>query len=266
MAIHPTAIVDRRATIDPTADIGPYVVVDGPVVVGAGTRVLAHAVLTGHTTIGRDNVIHMGAIVGHSPQDFGYVDAPTELRIGDRNIIREHAELHRATTLERPTIIGDDNFLFARSHVAHDCRLGNRILVANGALLAGHVEVADQAYVSGNCVVHQFVRVGRLALLRGLSRTSRDVPPFCIMDGTHTVYGVNRIGLRRAGFSPQQIRAIQRAFVVLFRTRRNLHQALAEVADGQPTPEVAHLLEFIRSSKRGVCVGRRAAPDDGSED
>jgi len=265
MPIHPTAIVDRRAAIDPTADIGPYVIVDGPVVVGAGTRVLAHAVLTGHTTIGCDNVIHMGAIVGHAPQDLAYTDAPTELRIGNRNVIREHAELHRATKLERPTTIGDDNYLFTRSHVAHDCQLGHRILVASGALLAGHVQVDDQAYVSGNCVVHQFVRIGRLALLRGLSRTSRDVPPFCIMDGTHTISGVNRIGLRRAGFSAQQIRAIQRAFAVLFRTRRNLRHALAEVAAGGVTPEVSHLLEFIRSSTRGVCVGPRVASDTDEE-
>jgi len=259
MPIHPTAIVDARAEIDPSADIGPYVVIDGPVRIGAGTRVLSHAVLSGHTTIGRDNVIHMGAVVGHVPMDLTYADAPTEVRIGDRNVIREHAEVHRATRLERPTTLGDDNFLFSRAHIAHDCQVGNHVLVASGAMLAGHVQVDDQAYVSGNCVVHQFVRIGRLALLRGLSRTSRDVPPFCVMDGTHTVRAVNRIGLRRAGFAPEQIRAIQRAFAALFRTRRNLSAALAEVESGPQTPEVAHLLAFIHSSERGVCVGRRAA-------
>jgi UDP-N-acetylglucosamine acyltransferase len=265
MPIHPTAIVDARAEIDPTATIGPYVIVDGPVVVGPGTRVLAHAVLTGHTTIGRDNVIHMGAVVGHAPQDVSYRDAPTGLRIGDRNIIREHAEVHRATRPGQPTIIGDDNFLFARAHVAHDCRLGNRILVASGAMLAGHVQVDDQAYVSGNCVVHQFVRIGRLALLRGLSRTSRDVPPFCVMDGTHTVRAVNRVGLRRAGFTADQIRALRRAFGILFRTRRNLRRALAEVEAGEVTAEVAELLAFLRTSTRGVCVGPRTPFEPGSD-
>jgi UDP-N-acetylglucosamine acyltransferase len=259
MPIHPTAIVDARAEIDPSADIGPYVVIDGPVRIGAGTRVLSHAVLSGHTTIGRDNVIHMGAVVGHVPMDLGYTDAPTEVRIGDRNVIREHAEVHRATKLERPTTLGDDNFLFSRAHIAHDCQVGNRVLVASGAMLAGHVQIDDQAYVSGNCVVHQYVRIGRLALLRGLSRTSRDVPPFCVMDGTHTVRAVNRIGLRRAGFSPEQIRALQRAFAALFRTRRNLSEAITEVEAAALTPEVAHLLAFIRSSERGVCVGPRAA-------
>jgi UDP-N-acetylglucosamine acyltransferase len=257
MPIHPTAIVDPRAEIHSEADIGPYVVIDGPVVVGAGTRVLAHAVLTGHTTIGRDNVIHPGAVVGNEPQDYGYKGAPTGLHIGDRNIIRENSELHRATSLEHPTTIGDDNFFLARSHVAHDCRLGNRILVANGALVAGHVVVDDQVFISGNCVVHQYVRIGRLSLLRGLSRTSRDVPPFCIMDGTHTVRGINRVGLRRAGFEAVQIRALQRAFAILFRSRRNLRQAMAEIEAAPASAEVDELLAFIRASTRGVCTGPR---------
>ena len=261
MAIHPTALVDRRAEIDASADIGPYVIVDGPVVIGPGTRVLAHAVLNGHTTIGRDNVIHMGAVVGHDPQDVHYRGAPTGVRIGDRNIVREHAEIHRSTNVEQPTAIGDDNFLLSQSHVAHDCRLGNRIILATGATLGGHVHVGDLVFVSGNCVVHQHVRIGRLALLRGLSRTSRDVPPFCIMDETHTVRGINRVGLRRAGFSAEQIRAVQRAFAVLFRTRRNLRQALAEVEAGPITREVAEVLAFIRSSTRGVCFGPRAGAE-----
>ncbi len=266
MPIHPTAIVDRRAELDATADIGPYVIIEGPLRIGAGTRVLAHAHLSGQTTIGRDNVIHMGAVIGHVPQDFGYRDAPTGVRIGDRNIIREHAEVHRATGLERPTAIGDDNFLFARAHVAHDCQLGNGVLVASGAMLAGHVEVGDRAFVSGNCVVHQFVRIGRLALLRGGSRTSRDVPPFALMDGTHTVHGINRVGLRRAGIPAARIRAVQRAFATLFRTRRNLRAALAEVEAGDLTDEVSELVAFIRASRRGVCFGPRGGQaDDGDE-
>lgn len=262
MPIHPTAIVDPRAEIDASASVGPYAIIDGPVRIGPRTQVLAHAALSGHTTIGGDNVIHMGAVVGHVPQDWGYRDEPTGVRIGDRNIIREHAEIHRATHVDAPTSLGDDNFIFARAHVAHDCHLGNGILVASGAMLAGHVSVGDQAYVSGNCVVHQFVRIGRLALLRGLSRTSRDVPPFCIMDGTHTVRAVNRVGLRRAGLTPGQIRAIQRAFTVLFRERRNLRQALADVEQEPLTAEVRELIDFIRGSTRGVCVGpRTSAPE-----
>ena len=265
MAIHPTAIIDRRAAIDATADIGPYVVIDGPVVVGAGTQVMAHAVLSGDTQIGRDNVIHYGAVIGHVPQDLSYRGAPTGLRIGDRNVIREHAEVHRATRTERPTRLGDDNFLFARAHVAHDCQLGNGILVASGAMLAGHCVVGDRANVSGNCVVHQFVRIGRLALLRGGSRTSRDVPPFAIMDWTHTVRAVNRIGLRRAGFTADRIRALQHAFATLFRTRRNLRAAVAEVEAGPMSTEVAELVAFIRASTRGVCFGPKGGAGEGSE-
>lgn len=263
MAIHPTAVVDPQAEIDPSAELGPYVVVEGPVVVGAGTRVMAHAVLAGHTVIGRDNVIHYGAVIGNEPQDLGYRGAPTGVRIGDRNILREHVEIHRATRLEQPTTLGDDNFLLSQAHVAHDCQLGNHVILATGATLGGHVQVADQVFVSGNCVVHQRVRIGRLSLLRGLSRTSRDVPPFTIMDWTHTVRALNRVGLRRAGLPPEAIRALQRAFATLFRARRNLRDALAEVESAPRTAEVEELVGFIKASTRGVAFGPRQG---GAED
>jgi UDP-N-acetylglucosamine acyltransferase len=255
MSVHPTAIVDRRAEIDPSAEIGPYVVIDGAVRIGAGTRVLAHAHLSGATVIGRDNVIHVGAVIGHEPQLIGFGGEPTPLRIGDRNVFRENCEVHRASKADGATLIGDDNFLMSHSHVGHDCRIGNRVIIATGAMLGGHVEVAEQVFISGNCVVHQFVRIGRLALLRGLSRTSRDVPPFCLMDGTHTVRGLNRVGLRRAGLDGTQIRALQQAFVCLFRRRQNLKAALAELEARPMSAEVEHLVEFIRASRRGVCSG-----------
>ena len=257
MAIHPTAIIDPRATVHPEADIGPYVVIDGPVHVGARTRVLAHAVLTGWTEIGTDNVIHMHAAIGDAPQDLAYDGAESYVRIGNRNVIREHAQIHRGTKLGSATVMGDDNFVMTMAHIGHNCRIGNRVILATGATLGGYVEVEDQAFISGNCVVHQFVRIGRLALLRGLSRTSRDVPPFCIMDGTHTVRAINRVGLRRAGFTAPQIRSVQTAFSRLFRRSRNLRIALAEL-DAEPcTPEVRYLMNFIRASKRGVCFGPR---------
>jgi UDP-N-acetylglucosamine acyltransferase len=266
MPIHPTAVIDPHAEIDPSADIGPYVVVDGPVVIGARTRVCAHAMLTGRTTIGTDNVIHMGAILGHVPQDVGWTDAECGLRIGDRNVFREHSTVHRATKPASATVIGNDNYLMVNAHVAHDCQVGDHVIIADGALMAGHVQVDDRAFISGNCVVHQHVRIGRLAFLRGLSRTSRDVPPFCIMDGTHTVRGLNRVGLRRAGLTGEQIRALQRAFVQLFRTRRNLRFAVAEIEAQSPTREVAELLQFIRASRRGVACGPRQAGGDSSAD
>lgn len=262
MPIHPTAIIDPRAAIDAAADIGPYVVIDGPVRIGARTRVLAHAVLTGWTEIGTDNVIHSHATVGDPPQDLAYDGAETYVRIGHRNTIREHVQIHRGTKSGSATVLGDDNFLMSTAHIGHNCHVGDRVILANGALLAGHVEVEDGAFISGNCVVHQFVRVGRLALMRGLSRTSRDVPPFCIMDGTHTVRAINRVGLRRAGFSAAQIRSVQTAFVHLFGHSRNLRLALAELETTADTPEVRYLIDFIRASKRGVCFGPRDVISD----
>jgi UDP-N-acetylglucosamine acyltransferase len=267
--IHPTAVVDPRAELDATADIGPYVVIDGPVTIGPRTRVLAHAFLTGQTTIGADNVIHPSAVVGHEPQDLKYRGAPTGLRVGDRNVIREHVEIHRGTAPETSTVIGDDNYFMGQSHVGHNSTVGSHVILASGALLAGHVTIEDQVFVSGNCVVHQFTRIGRLALLRGLSRTSRDVPPFALMDETHTIRGVNRVGLRRAGFDAARIRAVVNAYRTLFRVRVNLRDAMAEVEAGPRTPDVDAILAFIREAKRGVAMGPArpgAARDTGDDD
>ncbi len=267
MPIHPTALVDPRAEIDPEADIGPYVVIDGQVRIGRGTRVLAHAVLTGWTDIGEDNVIHMGAVIGHEPQDFSYAQQQTFLTIGHRNVFREHSQVHRGTTEGSATHIGNDNYLMQHAHVAHNCRIGNHTIIAGGALLAGYVQVEDRAFVSGNCVVHQFVRIGTLALLRGLSRTSRDVPPFCIMDGTHTVRGLNSIGLRRAGFSREQIRALRTAFTRLFRHKVNIKQEVEILRQEPCSPAVLALLDFIQQSERGVCFGpRQGEPGNAQEE
>src|SRR5574341_1369986 len=257
MSIHPTAVVDANAEIDADAEIGPYVVIEGPVKIKQRTRVMAHAYITGWTEIGADNEIHPGAVLGDAPQDKAYKGAETYLKIGDRNIFREHVQVHRGTVAGSSTIIGDDNFLMANAHVGHNCHLGNQIVIANGALLGGHVEVGNNVFISGNCVVHQFVRIGAYALMRGLSGTSRDVPPFAIVDWQHTVRGVNVVGLKRAGFDDRRIRDIREAFRILFRKGRNLALALQELqAAGISSPEVATLLTFIRSSRRGVCVGR----------
>jgi UDP-N-acetylglucosamine acyltransferase len=265
MAIHPSAHVDARAEIDSGADIGPFAVIDGPVRIGAGTRVMAHAVITGHTRLGRDNVVHYGAVIGDEPQDLAYAGAPSEVHIGDRNVFREHVYVHRATQASAATVIGNGNYLMGHSHVAHNCRLGDAIILASGAVLGGHVQVDDGAFISGNCVVHQHVRVGRLALMRGLSRASRDVPPFALMDFTHTVRGVNLVGLRRAGFSSQRIRAVRNAFKHLFGERRNLRQALAELETQEVGDDVRELVDFIRASKRGVCFGMRSGPREDEE-
>ena len=264
--IHPTAVVSADAEVDPSAVIGPYVVIDGRVRIGADTRIMAHAVVLGSTEIGARNVIHPGAVLGGEPQDLAFAGGETFLRIGDDNVFREHAQVHRGTIAGSATVIGNGNYLMQNAHVAHNCRLGDGTIIAGGALLAGHVDVSDRAFVSGNCVVHQHVRIGRLALLRGLSRTSRDVPPFCIMDGTHTVRGANVVGLRRAGLDGSRIAAIRRAIAALFARPVHLGRALARVEGDATTDDVRELVAFIRAAKRGVCVAprtRRARADDG---
>jgi UDP-N-acetylglucosamine acyltransferase len=224
--------------------------------------VLAHAVLIGWTEIGEDNTIHMGAVIGHEPQDLAYARAQTFLKIGHRNVIREHCQVHRGTVAGSATVIGNDNYLMHNAHVAHNCQIGDQTIIAGGALLAGYVHVEDRAFVSGNCVVHQFVRIGTLALLRGLSRTSRDVPPFCIMDGTHTVRGLNIVGLRRAGFSQERIRALQSAFSQLFRKKVNVRRVAGGLRQEPCSSDVLYLLDFIEQSKRGVCFGPRTRHQD----
>jgi len=256
MAIHATAIIDPKAEIDAEVEIGPYVVIEGPVKVGRGTRIMAHGYITGRTEIGEHNEIHPGAVLGDTPQDKAYQDEESYLKIGAHNILREHVQVHRGTVAGSSTVLGDDNFLMANSHVGHNCRLGNHNILANGALLGGYVEVGDHVFISGNCVVHQFVRIGNYALMRGLSGTSRDVPPFAIVDLQHTVRGVNVVGLKRTGFGEQRIREIREAFRLLFRKGRNLSLAIKEIeAAGRVSPDVLTLLDFIRSSKRGVCSG-----------
>lgn len=256
MAIHPTAVIDPRAEIHAAVEIGPYVVVDGPVKINRGTRIMAHAYITGWTELGEGNEIHPGAVLGDAPQDKAYGGAETYLRIGDRNVFREYAQVHRGTAPGSSTVIGNDNFLMAGSHVGHNCRLGDQIVLANGALLGGYVEVGDRVFISGHCVVHQFVRVGELSLMRGLSGTSRDVPPFSVVDWQHRVRGVNSVGLKRAGFDERRVREIKEAFRVLFRKGRNLALAIKEIeARENNSADVLALLEFVKSSKRGVCIG-----------
>jgi UDP-N-acetylglucosamine acyltransferase len=256
MSIHSTAVIDAKAEIDSEVEIGPYAVIDGAVKIKRGTRVMAHAYLTGWTEIGEGNEIHPGAVLGAAPQDKAYKGQESYLRIGDRNIIREYAQIHRGTAAQSATVVGNDNFLMATSHIGHNCQLGDNIILANGALLGGYVEVGDNVFISGNCVVHQFVKIGDYALMRGLSATSRDVPPYAIIDWQHTVRGVNVIGLKRAGFEEKRIRQIRAAFQILFRKGRNLALAVKEVEkSGRANADVLALLEFIKSSKRGVCFG-----------
>jgi UDP-N-acetylglucosamine acyltransferase len=256
--IHGSAVVGPDVELGDGAEIGPLCLVDGRIRIGAGTRLIGHVTVLGDTELGRDNVLHPNVVIGDEPQDISYTGGPRRVRIGNRNIFREGVTIHRGAEQGEVTIVGDDNYFMQNSHAAHDCRIGNSTIIAGGALLAGWVEVGDRALVSGNCVVHQFVRIGRLSLMRGLSRTSRDIPPFCIADGTHTVHGINALGLRRAGWTSEQINSVRRAFRTLFMTRRNIKGAIEELLDEGPSgAEVAELIDFIRASRRGVAFGPR---------
>lgn len=261
--IDPTARISPSAKIEENVTIGPNVQVGEHSHIGCGTAIMANAVIGPWTTLGRDNAVHYGAILGHDPQDFGYNGEESHLIVGDGNTFREYVTVHRGNRAGSVTSIGNFNYFMAQSHVAHNCTIGNNIVLAGGALLAGHVTVDNRAIISGNCVVHQFCRVGEFAMMRGLSRTSRDVPPFCIMDETHTVRAINLVGLRRNGFDPTRVRALRNAFKLLFRggpnMKENLERAESELS---LTEDVRQLFDFIKNSKRGVCFGRIGTTPD----
>ena len=262
--IHPTAIIDPRAQLDSTVSVGPYAVIDEGVALGAHCVVGPHAYLTGHTTIGAHNRFHAGCVIGDAPQDLKYHGEPTRLRIGDHNVFREHVTVHRSNKIAEDTIIGAHNFLMAHSHVGHNARLGNHIVLANGVLLAGHVTVEDRVFISGHCLVHQFVRIGTLALMQGGAGISKDLPPYTVARGDNGICGLNVVGLRRAGFTTTQRRELKRLYHALFRGGKNLRQAVAEAQKQEPSEGARALLEFIAASKRGVCAdtGDSAAVGD----
>jgi UDP-N-acetylglucosamine acyltransferase len=257
--IHPTASVHPQAKVDATVAIGPYAIIDKGVELGPHCVLGPYVQLTGLTTIGAHNRFHAGCVIGDAPQDLKYKGEPTRLRIGDHNVFREQVTVHRSTKAAEETVIGSHNFLMVNCHVGHNCQLGDHVILANGALLAGHVSVEDRAFLSGNCLVHQFVRVGTLALMQGGSAISKDLPPYTIARGGNGICGLNVIGLRRAGFTAEERLELKRAYQLLFRSGQNLRSA---VAQGQKfTGKAARrLIDFVGTAKRGVCTdaGKRA--------
>ncbi len=255
MSIHPTAIVDPQAKVHPEAEVGPYAIVGPGVSIGAGTSVGSHAVLDGETTIGERNRIFHHASVGAPPQDLKYAGERTRLVIGDDNQIREFSTLHTGTVGGGGvTTVGSRNLFMAYSHVAHDCVVGSGCVLANAATLAGHVEVGDHVIIGGLVAVHQFTRLGKHAFLAGGAMVVMDVPPYCTAQGDRAeLAGLNTVGLSRHGFSDEQVARVKDAYKLLFRSKLGLNEALARVkAEHGAHPEIAHLLEFIASSKRGI--------------
>jgi UDP-N-acetylglucosamine acyltransferase len=252
--IHPTAIVHPKAKLDASVEVGPYAVIDEGVELGAHCVVGPHVYLTGLTTIGAHNHFHAGCVIGDAPQDLKYDGAPTRLRIGDYNVFREHVTVHRSTGPDAETIIGSDNFLMAGAHVAHNCVIGSHVILTNGALLGGHAAVQDRAFISGNCCVHQFCRVGTLALMQGGSILSQDLPPFTVVMRVNELCGLNVVGLRRAGYTAEQRMELKRLYHLLFRGGKNMRVAIAEAQKVFSSAPAKALLDFIAEAKRGVCA------------
>ncbi len=253
--IHPSAVIAPEADLADDVEVGPFVVIEGAVRIGPGCVLRAGAHLIGPLTMGCHNIVFSHAVLGEQPQHLKYRGEPTRLEIGDHNIIREHVTIHRGTTASWVTRVGSHNFLMAGSHIGHDSQVGDYCILANGALVGGHCTLENNVYLSGNSAVHQFVRVGRLALLSGLSGSTKDIPPFVIQHRVNIVAGVNVVGMRRAGIAPAHIEAVRRAFHILYREDHLLPQALAciEREVGQ-VPEVAEMVAFIRSSARGIIL------------
>lgn len=268
MAIHPTAIIAEEARIGQNVSIGPYAYIEPGVVVGDGCQIGPHACLMQYTTLGENCRVHAGAVLGDLPQDRNFKGGESYLQIGAGCVIREGATAHRGTQPGSTTSIGDGCMLMAYSHVAHNVTLGKQVVVCNGALLAGHVQVGDNAFISGNCLVHQFARVGRLAMLSGGSGTQMDVPPFCITRSlySNTVMHLNVVGLRRAGLTVQDRRVLERAFDILYSSGQPIPRAVEQIQKELDSPYVSELCEFVRASKRGICKFIRHAEDqsDGS--
>ena len=256
MTIHPSAIIEAGAELDPTVTVGPYAVIEAGVKLGAGCVVGPHVHLTGLTHVGPGNRFHSGCVIGDAPQDFRYQGIPTSLTIGARNVFREHVTIHRSNRPEESTVIGDDNYFMAHCHVGHNCRLGNRVIMANGVLLGGHVILQDGAVISGNCLVHQFVRVGTLAMMQGGSAISKDLAPYTMARGDNGIAGLNTVGLRRAGISAADRLELRRLYHRLFRSPLPLREAAQQARSEFSSQAAAGLIGFILESKRGVCVER----------
>ncbi|MBZ0136756.1 MAG: acyl-ACP--UDP-N-acetylglucosamine O-acyltransferase [Planctomycetes bacterium] len=260
--IHPTAIIDSAAQIDPSAEIAPYGVIGADVVIGARTKIGPHTVIEGPTTIGADNRVGNHCSLGAPPQDLGYKGEPTKLVIGDRNFLGDYVQISRGTlkTDAKTTVVGNDNFLMAYCHVGHDCVVGDRVIAANAVQLAGHVTVEDRVVFGGLVAIHQYARVGKLAMVSGGSVTSHDIPPYVRVAGYGcAVYGLNLVGMERGGVERDAIKRLREAYKVLFRQPGKLEDLLARLeTEFADSAEAMHWVKFFRESKRGVVRDREA--------
>jgi UDP-N-acetylglucosamine acyltransferase len=254
--IHRTAIVDPKAKIDANVEIGPFCVIKKGVRIRKGTRLQSHIIVEGITDIGENCMIYPFSSIGFPPQDVKYEGEKTKLVIGNSNIIREYTTIHRASVGgDGVTSIADNNFLMAYVHIAHDCKIGSNVTMANAATLAGHVVIEDHALIGGLVAIHQFTRIGRHTMVGGFSGIGQDIPPYMVASGARAkLFGPNAIGLKRHGFSTSSINVIKKAYKILFREKRTLKDALKKIRNDLPaTDEIKHLVEFIEQNKRGIC-------------
>ena len=255
-AIHPSAVIGKRAQLGEGNEIGPGCVIEDGAVLGAHNKLWMNVYVGPGTTLGDSNQLHMGAVVGHTPQDVSYAGAQSFTKIGHRNTIREYVTIHRGTKEGTSTVIGDDNFLMANAHIAHNCEIGNKVILVNLASLTGYCVIEDGAFLSGIVGLHQFTRIGRLAMISALSAVNKDVPPYMFCGGRPAVIqGLNVVGLRRAGISAPVREEIKRAYKLLYREGLNVSHAVEAIERECSSPEVKALVTFVKASKRGICAG-----------
>ncbi|MEK7702859.1 MAG: acyl-ACP--UDP-N-acetylglucosamine O-acyltransferase [Nitrospirota bacterium] len=256
MSIHQTAIIHPKAQLDTTVEVGPYTIIGERVSIGARTKIESHVVIDGITQIGEDCEISPHCSIGLPPQDFKYKGEPTRVIIGNHNRFREYVTIHRGTPTGRnETVVGDHNYFMVNSHVAHDCIIGNHVTMANAAALGGHITLGDYAVIGGLVGVHQFVRIGGYAMIGGGAIVVQDVPPYLIASGNHAkLYGLNSIGLRRRGFSKEEMAGIKKSYKLIFRSGLAMKEAVKQARNlSGHLPAVETFLAFIETSKRGIC-------------
>jgi UDP-N-acetylglucosamine acyltransferase len=253
-SVAPTARVHPLARIGPQVHIGEFAIVEEDAEIGAHCRIEPYVYVKRWTTLGERNEISAGTVLGTDPLDKHFTGERSYLRIGNGNIIREHYTISRGTQAESATEIGDGNYVMTSGHIAHNCKIGNDTVIASCALVAGHVDVEDQAFISGGVVIHQYSKIGRLAMIGGNSRVNLDVPPFFLYtDFNVRPKGLNLIGLKRAGFTDEEIVALKAAYRILYRSGLKLKDALARISSELDTQHTRHLVKFIESSERGIC-------------
>lgn len=261
--IHPTAVIHPRAQLDGSVSVGPYAVIDADVEIGPGCALGPHVYVTGRTRVGANNRFCAGAVIGEAPQDLKYRGEVTGLRIGDGNNFREHVTVNRSSSPEQDTCIGSHGLFMAACHIAHNGCIGDRVIMANGVLLGGHVQVGHHAFLSGHCLVHQFVRIGDYAMMQGGAAISKDLPPFTMARGDNHICGLNVVGLRRAGFTSAERLELKALYHGLFRRRVRLQDALAAARPRFTHPLSQQMIDFVASAQRGVCCDVSQGEADG---